>query len=56
MEHTIFINLESDKPVDYGFMQQRSFLDPDGHHWEIFFMDMDKFMAQAQYVWKKSVQ
>lgn len=35
-------------PMDYGFMQQRSFLDPDGHHWEIFYMDMDKFMAQGQ--------
>lgn len=33
-------------PMDYGFMQQRSFNDPDGHHWEIFFMDMEKFMAQ----------
>lgn len=24
---------------DYGWMYQRTFLDPDGHHWEIFYMD-----------------
>ena len=24
---------------DYGWMYQRDFLDLDGHHWEIFFMD-----------------
>lgn len=28
---------------DYGFMQQRTIEDPDGHSWEIFFMDMSKF-------------
>lgn len=28
---------------DYGFMQQRTIEDPDGHTWEIFFMDMSKF-------------
>ncbi|MCO6461856.1 MAG: hypothetical protein J5I59_10650 [Saprospiraceae bacterium] len=27
---------------DYGFMQQRSFEDPDGHHWEVFYMDMSQ--------------
>jgi predicted lactoylglutathione lyase len=26
-------------PQDYGFMYQRSFLDPDGHLWEIAWMD-----------------
>jgi hypothetical protein len=26
-------------PMDYGFMYGRSFLDPDGHHWEVFWMD-----------------
>jgi uncharacterized protein len=26
-------------PADLGFMYQRSFLDLDGHHWEIVFMD-----------------
>lgn len=24
---------------DYGWMYQKAFLDIDGHHWEIFFMD-----------------
>jgi len=28
---------------DYGFMQQRTIEDFDGHTWEIFFMDMSKF-------------
>jgi predicted lactoylglutathione lyase len=27
------------KTRDYGWMYQRTFLDVDGHHWEIFFMD-----------------
>ena len=26
-------------PQDYGFMYQHSFLDLDGHHWEVFWMD-----------------
>ena len=26
-------------PQDYGFMYGRSFLDPDGHHWEVMWMD-----------------
>ena len=26
-------------PIDYGFMYGRSFNDPDGHHWEVFWMD-----------------
>ncbi|MGE8300863.1 MAG: VOC family protein [Sphingobacterium paramultivorum] len=28
---------------DYGFIQQRSIEDFDGHTWEIFYMDMSKF-------------
>jgi predicted lactoylglutathione lyase len=28
---------------DFGFMQQRSIEDFDGHTWEIFYMDMSKF-------------
>jgi predicted lactoylglutathione lyase len=27
------------EPLDMGFMYGRSFNDPDGHHWEIFWMD-----------------
>jgi predicted lactoylglutathione lyase len=30
---------------DYGFMQQRTIEDPDGHTWEIFYMDNTKFPA-----------
>lgn len=29
----------SKEPTDMGFMYNRSFLDPDGHHWEVFYMD-----------------
>jgi len=31
---------------DYGFMQQRTIEDIDGHTWEIFYMDMSKFPAE----------
>ena len=31
---------------DYGFMQQRTIEDFDGHTWEIFFMDVSKFPQQ----------
>lgn len=34
---------EASEPKDYGFMQQRSFNDPDGNHWEVIYMDMSKF-------------
>lgn len=27
------------KPQDHGFMYGWSFYDPDGHHWEVFWMD-----------------
>src|ERR687889_685103 len=30
---------------DYGFMYGRSFEDPDGHHWEVMWMDMDAAQA-----------
>lgn len=26
-------------PVDHGFMYYRTFFDPDGHHWEVMWMD-----------------
>jgi predicted lactoylglutathione lyase len=32
---------------DYGFMQQRTLEDFDGHTWEIFYMDITKFPKQA---------
>jgi len=31
---------------DYGFMQQRTIEDSDGHTWEIFYMDISKFPAE----------
>jgi predicted lactoylglutathione lyase len=36
---------------DYGFMYGRSFEDPDGHHWEVMWMDLEaaaKAMAQPE--------
>lgn len=30
------------KPVDHGWMYQHSFADPDGHQWEILYMDESK--------------
>ena len=35
--------IEPSEMRDYGFMQQRTIEDFDGHSWEIFFMDMTKF-------------
>jgi predicted lactoylglutathione lyase len=32
---------------DYGFMQQRTIEDFDGHTWEVFYMDMTKFPKQS---------
>ena len=32
---------EARKTQDYGFMYRRSFIDLDGHIWEIFWWDMD---------------
>jgi len=34
--------IETNEAKDYGFMQQRSFEDLDGHLWEVFYMDMSK--------------
>ena len=33
-------------PVDHGFMYQHGFADPDGHQWEVFWMDMSAAPAQ----------
>ncbi len=37
---------EANEPRDFGFMQQRSFEDLDGHLWEVFYMDVSKFPQQ----------
>jgi predicted lactoylglutathione lyase len=34
---------EAGSPRDYGFMYQRSFADPDGHTFEIFYMNEAEF-------------
>ncbi len=39
---------EPNEMRDYGFMQQRTVEDFDGHTWEIFYMDMSKFPAEEQ--------
>jgi predicted lactoylglutathione lyase len=39
--------IEPNEMRDYGFMQQRTIEDFDGHTWEIFFMDMSKLPQQA---------
>ena len=38
--------IEPSEMKDYGFMQQRTIEDFDGHTWEIFFMDISKFPTQ----------
>jgi len=35
--------IEPNDMRDYGFMQQRTIEDFDGHTWEVFFMDITKF-------------
>lgn len=38
--------IEPTEMKDYGFMQQRTIEDFDGHTWEIFYMDMSKFPTE----------
>jgi predicted lactoylglutathione lyase len=38
--------IEPNEMRDYGFMQQRTIEDFDGHTWEIFFMDVTKFPTE----------
>lgn len=35
-------------PIDHGFMYQWGFQDPNGHIWEIGYMDMSAFEGQGQ--------
>jgi uncharacterized protein len=39
--------LEPNDMRNYGFMQQRTLEDFDGHTWEIFYMDMSKFPVEG---------
>ena len=38
--------VEPNEMKDYGFMQQRTIEDFDGHTWEIFYLDITKFPTQ----------
>jgi len=38
--------IEPNEMRDYGFMQQRTIEDLDGHIWEVFFMDVTKFPTE----------
>jgi uncharacterized protein len=38
--------IEPTEMKDYGFMQQRTIEDFDGHTWEIFYMDITKFPTE----------
>lgn len=38
--------IEPAEMKDYGFMQQRTIEDFDGHTWELFYMDMSKFPTE----------
>lgn len=39
---------EPSEMKDYGFMQQRTIEDFDGHTWEIFYMDITKFPGEQE--------
>ncbi len=39
--------VEPNEMRDYGFMQQRTIEDVDGHTWEVFYMDITKFPQQG---------
>ena len=39
---------EASEPLDYGFMYSRSFQDPDGHIWEVLWMDEAAAEKQMQ--------
>jgi|SRR5687768_2986311 len=39
--------IEPNEMRDYGFMQQRTIEDFDGHTWEIFYMDISKFPKES---------
>ncbi len=38
--------IEPNEMRDYGFMQQRTLEDFDGHTWEIFYMDLSQFPSE----------
>ncbi len=38
---------EAMPPMDHGFMYERSFHDPDGHHWAVLWMDPKVALGEA---------
>jgi predicted lactoylglutathione lyase len=38
---------EAMPPIDHGFMYERSFHDPDGHHWAVLWMDPKVAQGEA---------
>ncbi len=40
--------IEPNEMRDYGFMQQRTIEDFDGHTWEVFYMDLSKLPSQEK--------
>lgn len=40
--------IEPKEMMDYGFMQQRTLEDFDGHTWKIFYMNMDAFPGNPE--------
>jgi len=38
------------EPIDHGFMYERSFYDPDGHHWAVLWMDPKAVQGRTSYV------
>jgi len=40
--------IEPNEMKDYGFMQQRTIEDFDGHTWEVFYMDLSKFPSKEK--------
>jgi predicted lactoylglutathione lyase len=48
MATKIFVNINPHEPTDYGWMYHHGFQDPDGHLWEIIYMDMSKIDQALQ--------
>ena len=48
VEKAVSAGAREDRPAqDYGFMYGRSFDDPDGHTWEVMWMDVEAFLKTA---------
>lgn len=45
---------KANEPIEMDFMYTRSFNDPDGHHWEIFWMDPAALEQQPEHAGRES--